>query len=1556
MELNDWNPMEEDYNSLSFNSYDRGRGQGIPIDRHPSWKNSGHSRTITLYVGKIPIQLNKKGLQLLFSKYGKVLRSYLCYPKHSETNTIYGFVDYATLKEAEMAIRELDGKPPLNLRVSFYKSFKERQEQQLIKEKEMNDYLEKSLSINSNLMRSGDDVAVVNEDLKVKGVGCGKIFLKNTTDGSLRNLPDFKITKNKNNSEVVVRYENPDNMKESNSVSPKASNNKKYKMQEFHNNRKTENNDFRRETCGKDGRLLPTSCGQSRGSLTSSGRGIKFSVSSTHNQLLSSLGQDNGFLLPLGRGKGFQTPLGRGRGFPALCGDDRFSVPFGRGKGFQTPVGGGNGFPASCEEGDGFSALSKTDSKQVQTPHEKNNKLSECSSSVNKENKMSLECINHTSNVYNQSCDNSCPYQSLQSANHNSLKQEEYTVNQGTNDIWKLESNNISKYHSTKEISHYQNNMMSSAEIKASRNGNQSCIKQENLNLNCKSKNNNEGHYLKHKSLHKDSFEKKLHTEKITDDNVTILKQKSENINQSSTQTCKNIAENQIKNEIIISENNKKIELQVQNKQDKGNSKFCGSRKKISLQKNKENCNWDDNYRYEQYEDISRPQKSESKKMVAGSSFETNEIRDSLQKSDIEENLTSNKKLDDCFNFQKMEAIKSEKKIQLENKDFQRVPLGSIRSLEPGMELEVYVLYRQTNTDFWIMPMIPAATETVEKINNRNKEPQILEKYDFEKEGRIVFAQFSDGSWYRAYITGKSDNGFNARFIDYGNEETVTEISSIFPEEVLLPSYSIHCLIEEKLSHENELRLKECIESEVFSVTVISCQEDKIHMKYKHSEDFSVTLVGYPWYHNIKIDYLDQTMISSLENLGIHKELHREEIYDYEIYDYSSISSVIKTLQVGCDIYLLITMCGGDMFSAMIGEVPVVEEILNLEKCLSDEYSCIDQCFNKYKLGDLVAAFSLVDNTWYRACIKKTFKESYLIYYVDYGKEEIVKTVHPLRKKYCSFPSPAICSKIGSISDDLQKPLRDLILPGNMMKAEVRACIRDKYYLDIMDFEGNEFICQVIAYSWNYGLFEIPDHLSDSAQSENMQQENVYINDESLDENRYKVISDTNSENSAKDEEIRNENKSLSESIISAERYENSLVQKIHENLTVTTVNKVKIDNMPRETVPSIVEMLHKEDEICLTIIHASPDKLEFRAINSNQNIVQALVEMRKSIEELTIDKNIKPQFGDVIAAQSVTDGKWYRAYILNEQNGNFRVRYIDYGNEEEIILFKILPLNLLKVISPLVYCTIEDSAEYIDKDKIKEMLVICKSLLGKVKYVDPNKIHITLLDGENKFLCNVIAFPWHHDLVPSQLTSVNHYQKSIQSIAKPAEDLTDIKICSMYEDMKKLLLSDIDNCKVQICSIVNLCKLFVQPVHLEMEIANLLSEISYFCENNSITSYVPKINEVVCAMFKDDGLWYRGLVVSSTSLTTFLVHFVDFGNDDEIECKYLRPIPEQFFKNFTYCVEVAIEGLPSILPTFNVQCRLKKEIWTLKVIDAENHIVKLLNSEGISLNEFLKN
>lgn len=150
MELEDWNPMEEDYHSLAFNSYAGGRGLGIPIDRYPSWNRNKYScQTVSLYVTGIPYEIDERGLKLIFSNYGRVHRSRRYFSKNTMTETCFGFVDFSTLKEAENAMRELNGKPPYNFRITFAKSKIEEKEQSDMREKELNDYLERALHLNA---------------------------------------------------------------------------------------------------------------------------------------------------------------------------------------------------------------------------------------------------------------------------------------------------------------------------------------------------------------------------------------------------------------------------------------------------------------------------------------------------------------------------------------------------------------------------------------------------------------------------------------------------------------------------------------------------------------------------------------------------------------------------------------------------------------------------------------------------------------------------------------------------------------------------------------------------------------------------------------------------------------------------------------------------------------------------------------------------------------------------------------------------------------------------------------------------------------------------------------------------------------------------------------------------------------------------------------------------------------------------------------------------------------------------------------------------------------
>ncbi|KAI4504704.1 hypothetical protein M0802_000254 [Mischocyttarus mexicanus] len=71
------------------------------------------SEEYLLYVTNIPMELDKTGIQQIFKPYGTIT-SILNPP-----NTQWAFITYKTFREAEYAIRDLDNKPPLCLKVSL---------------------------------------------------------------------------------------------------------------------------------------------------------------------------------------------------------------------------------------------------------------------------------------------------------------------------------------------------------------------------------------------------------------------------------------------------------------------------------------------------------------------------------------------------------------------------------------------------------------------------------------------------------------------------------------------------------------------------------------------------------------------------------------------------------------------------------------------------------------------------------------------------------------------------------------------------------------------------------------------------------------------------------------------------------------------------------------------------------------------------------------------------------------------------------------------------------------------------------------------------------------------------------------------------------------------------------------------------------------------------------------------------------------------------------------------------------------------------------------------
>lgn len=75
---------------------------------------------MTLYVGNIPYSMKEEDVKAVFMEYGNVVSVKIVFDRATRRSKGYGFVEMDDDKQAETAIKELDGKEfqGRNLRVS----------------------------------------------------------------------------------------------------------------------------------------------------------------------------------------------------------------------------------------------------------------------------------------------------------------------------------------------------------------------------------------------------------------------------------------------------------------------------------------------------------------------------------------------------------------------------------------------------------------------------------------------------------------------------------------------------------------------------------------------------------------------------------------------------------------------------------------------------------------------------------------------------------------------------------------------------------------------------------------------------------------------------------------------------------------------------------------------------------------------------------------------------------------------------------------------------------------------------------------------------------------------------------------------------------------------------------------------------------------------------------------------------------------------------------------------------------------------------------------------
>ena len=116
----------------------------------------------------------------------------------------------------------------------------------------------------------------------------------------------------------------------------------------------------------------------------------------------------------------------------------------------------------------------------------------------------------------------------------------------------------------------------------------------------------------------------------------------------------------------------------------------------------------------------------------------------------------------------------------------------------------------------------------------------------------------------------------------------------------------------------------------------------------------------------------------------------------------------------------------------------------------------------------------------------------------------------------------------------------------------------------------------------------------------------------------------------------------------------------------------------------------------------------------------------------------------------------------------------------------------------------------------------------------------------------------------------------------------------------------------VTVCHVNNLEEFYCQLQSSAAELQSLMSEIESHClssEAEPVTS--PHSGSPVFAQFSEDQGWYRAQITSDPSQGKCVVNFVDYGNSESVPLANMREVPPRFFHLSTQAFRCALYGVP---------------------------------------------
>ncbi|XP_036079356.1 tudor domain-containing protein 1 isoform X1 [Rousettus aegyptiacus] len=558
----------------------------------------------------------------------------------------------------------------------------------------------------------------------------------------------------------------------------------------------------------------------------------------------------------------------------------------------------------------------------------------------------------------------------------------------------------------------------------------------------------------------------------------------------------------------------------------------------------------------------------------------------------------------------------------------------------------------------------------------------------------------------------------------------------------------------------------------------------------------------------------------------------------------------------------------------------VIEYMNQLSASLKEIYANAQEEDYVPVKGEVCVAKYSVDQTWNRVIIQDVdvLQKKAQVLYIDYGNEEIipVNRIHQLTRNIDLFPPCAIKCFVASVipaegnwSNDCIKTIKSLLMEQycfikivDILKEEVVT-----FAVDVMLPNSGKLLDHVLV-EMGYGL--IPKGPNSKKQSEDQ----------------------CDPEDAGK----------------------------------MTAENKIVVDRS--DLIPKVLT-LNIGDEFCGVVSHIqTPEDFFCQKLQNGHKLAELQASLSEYCGRVSPRSDFYPTIGDICCAQFSEDDQWYRASVLAyASEESVLVGYVDYGN------FEILSLKRL--------CSITPKLLELPMQAIKCVLAGVKPSLGiwtpeavcLMKKIVQNKIiTVKVTDKlENSSLVELVDKSVTPSVRVTQVLIDAGFAVGEKGIV--TDKSSDTKEASVPLGAEAKLnppvwtwvgLAIDQTVDVVVCMIYSPGEFYCHVLKEDalQKLNDLNKSLAEYCQQKLSKDFKAEIGQPCCAFFAGDGSWYRAVVKEIVPNGNVRVHFVDYGNIEEVTADELQMLPTKFLK----------------LPFQGVQCWLvdiqpRNKHWTKEAI-----------------------